>query len=63
MSKAADYLDDIDELIDNAMDGARNAREQDFVSDMRDKYDDWGDEMFLSQAQYDWLKNLEQRTQ
>jgi len=58
MPKAKDYDDDIDELIEAAELAARNGKEEDFTAEMRAKYDECGDEMFLSERQYDWLVSI-----
>lgn len=61
MSKVADFYDDADDFerdLDSAGQAAVTEREIDFVSDLRDKFEEWGAKMFLSDAQYGWLQRL-----
>lgn len=63
MSRVSDsYTDqEFEDLLDVADDQASGRKEQDFVSDMRDKFVEWGVEMFLSEAQQEWLERIANR--
>ena len=52
--KAEDY-DDFEELLEQAELNAKNNYEMGFCSDMRDKYDGYKEETFISEKQYDLL--------
>ncbi len=61
MSKVSDFYDDPDEFeadLDSAGAAAVTAREIEFVSGLRDKFDEWGVKMFLSDAQHAWLQRI-----
>lgn len=53
-----DDTDDFEQLLEDAERQASTKRDQDFVSDMRDKYECWGIEMFLSESQRSWLERI-----
>lgn len=46
------------DLIDSAEGNASTGWAQDFVADMRSKYAQYGDEMFISDAQLDKLRQI-----
>lgn len=48
-------------LLDDAELSASTDKEQEFVSDMRDKYAEYGRAMFLSEKQKAWLEKLAER--
>ena len=56
--RVEDYDIDFDELLSAAEDEAKNEWEMDFVGDMRDKYTDYGDTMFLSEKQLALLRRI-----
>ena len=56
--RVEDYDIDFDELLSVAEDEAKNEWEMDFVGDMRDKYTDYGDAMFLSEKQLALLRRI-----
>lgn len=61
MSKVSDFYDDPDEFeadLDSAGTAAVTTREIEFVSGLRDKFEEWGAKMFLSDAQYGWLQRI-----
>lgn len=62
MSKTIiDHFDDIDEFesaLEQAETNASKARDIEFVDIIRNKYDEYGERMFLSDAQYSWLMRL-----
>ena len=51
-------IDNFYELLDEAESQASNDWEIDFVNDMRDKYDQYSDEMFVSEAQLEKLEKI-----
>ncbi len=53
--------DDIGTLIEAAEAAASTEWEQNFMSDMRDRYDQYGDEMFLSDKQRAVLERLAEK--
>ena len=53
-----DFTLDFEDILDSAESYAKNDWEEQFVSDLRDKYDEWGDEMFLSDRQADILLRI-----
>lgn len=59
-SKADEYPLDIGELLDCAESdvGRRFPGEDDFITDMRYRYDQYGDDMYLSEKQYHWLVTI-----
>lgn len=56
--RVEDYEIDFEELLSSAEAQARSEYEVDFVGDMRDKYTDYGDAMFLSEKQYNLLRRI-----
>lgn len=40
---------------------SRYGKEEDFVYDLQDRFDKWGEEMFLSEAQDEWLCKIADR--
>jgi hypothetical protein len=56
--RVEDYDIDFEELLSAAEDEAKNEWEMDFVGDMRDKYTDYGDTMFLSEKQLALLRRI-----
>ena len=56
-----DHFDDIDEFesaLEQAETNASTEREMEFVDSIRNKYEEYGERMFLSDAQYSWLTRL-----
>lgn len=56
-----DHFDDIDRFettLDAAEVCASTDREMEFVDSIRNKYEEYGERMFLSDAQYSWLTRL-----
>ncbi len=53
-----DFALDFEDILDSAESYAKNDWEEQFVSDLRDKYEEWGDEMFLSDRQADILLRI-----
>lgn len=51
-------VDDFEELLEQAESFAVEDNEIEFVEDMQEKYEKWGAEMFLSDAQKSWLEKL-----
>lgn len=52
MSKQVYELDyDFGDLLDEAEDEAKGSWEENFVSDVRDKFESYGDRMFISEKQ------------
>ena len=60
MERASDY-DDFESVLDGAENNAETDRELTFVSDMRDKYDEYGGKCFVSDAQYNMLCTIADR--
>lgn len=56
--RVEDYDIDFDALLGVAETLARGEWEKDFVGDMRDKYLDYGDTMFLSEKQIAVLRRI-----
>ena len=54
---ASDW-DDFDELLDAALELKLRGKKWRFVADMKEKFDEYGDETYVSRAQYDWLKSI-----
>jgi hypothetical protein len=54
----AHEIDNFDELLDDAESQASSNWEMDFVNDMRDRYDQYNDEMFVSEAQLEKLEKI-----
>lgn len=50
--------DDFEELLDDADLNATKAASLNFVSDMREKFEEFGHDMYLSPKQLEWLKKL-----
>lgn len=56
-----DHFDDAEEfetVLEDAEANASTDREIEFVDSIRNKYDEYGERMFLSAAQYSWLERL-----
>ena len=47
-----------EQLLKDAEAGAETEREEDFVDDMKQRFEEYGMRMFLSDAQEEWLKDL-----
>lgn len=59
MSQQVYELDyDFGDLMDEAEDEAKGSWEENFVSDIRDKFDSYGDRMYLSEKQEEILKRI-----
>ena len=63
MSRVNDFYTDaeFEALLDTAEGAAKTDKEETFISDLRERYDEYGDDMFLSDAQNDWLTRIVQR--
>ena len=60
-TKIADYFKDADEFCDTLNDAepkAAGSREVDFIDGLRERYDQYLADMYLSEAQADWLKRI-----
>lgn len=53
-----DDIDDFEEVLEQAETHASTEREIEFVDSIRNKYDEYGERMFLSDAQWSWLDRL-----
>lgn len=56
-----DYLgpdDDFDLMLERAEERAWNSRQQQFVADLWERYEEHGLDMFISQSQWDWLMSI-----
>ena len=42
-------------LLDDAEQAAETSREHDFLEGLRERYEEWGMKMYLSDAQHSWL--------
>ena len=61
MPKAKDFFDSEEEfqtLLEKADSGARSETERDFVADMIEREDSYGRDVFISEAQIEWLRRL-----
>lgn len=59
MSQQVQDLDyDFEDLLSEAESKARGAWEENFTEDMRDKFDEYGDRMYLSDRQEEILKRI-----
>lgn len=61
MKKLTDYFesgDEFERMLERAQNNPQSQRAAEFLSGLRDKYDDWGDVMYLSEAQYSWLQKI-----
>lgn len=60
-TKIADYFKDADEFCDTLNDAepkVGGSREVDFIDGLRERYDQYQADMYLSEAQADWLKRI-----
>lgn len=60
-TKLEDFCDDGDEfqdILDSAVDNADPGRQEEFVLDIKVKWDTYGLSMFMSSAQWEWLNKL-----
>lgn len=57
MSQVSDHCtrEEFEELLDAAEEGARTDREEEFISDLREKWDEYGIDMYLSDKQREGL--------
>lgn len=56
-----DHFDDIgdfEDALEQAEANASTEREMEFADSLRNKYEEYGERMFLSDAQYSWLTRL-----
>lgn len=61
MSRANDFYydyNDLESALETAEDLAKSDREIEFVSSMRESFEEWGLRMFMSDKQYDWLERI-----
>lgn len=56
--QVADLDYDFEDLLSEAESNARGAWEEDFTDGVRDKFDEYGDRMYLSDRQEDVLKRI-----
>lgn len=56
----ADYYDDeeFDEILTRAAKYAETQREMEFARSMRERWEEFGPSMFVSERQLDWLYNI-----
>lgn len=54
----SDLYDDFEDVLDVAESKARGAWEEQFVADLRDKFDEYGERMFLSDRQDEILQRI-----
>ena len=62
--RVADHFDEVDEfedLISECETQASRDKDMNFVADMREKFDMYGADTFLSEAQLDWLNRIAER--
>lgn len=60
-TKVLDFYDtdaDFETALDDAESAAVTDREMSFVASLRDKFDEWGRKMYLSEAQNAWLERI-----
>lgn len=57
-STVADFFDNFEDVLYVAGMKARGAWEKQFVEDLADKFDEYGERMFLSERQYDVLTRI-----
>lgn len=57
----AEDIDDYEDLLDDAEDHAESVWENDFVADMRDRYEQYGDSTFVSYEQLDKLREIAEK--
>lgn len=53
-----DNGDEFEDVLEAAEDEARPGREEEFVAEVRKKWETFGLRAYLSQAQADWLKRI-----
>lgn len=53
-----DDIDDFERLLGDAESQAKTERDQEFVADVRARYEVWGDGMYLSEKQRGWLERI-----
>jgi hypothetical protein len=57
----AKEIDDFDDILDQAEANANSDWEMNFTADMREKYEDYGGEMFVSEKQLEHLERIAER--
>lgn len=57
----AKEIDDFETLLDDAEGNANSDWEMNFTADMREKFEDYGGEMFVSEKQLEWLEKIAYR--
>ena len=62
-TRANDFFEDgeLDGIIDQAETNANNDFEMEFTSSIREKFDEWGENMFMSEKQRDILRRIAER--
>lgn len=61
MSRVSDQFtdpEDFQRLLSDAESQAKTEREQEFVSDMNDKWEKYGPAMYLTEKQRNWLEEI-----
>lgn len=61
MSRVSDQFDDpadFQQLLSDAESQAKTEREQEFVSDMNEKWEKYGPGMYLTERQRNWLEEI-----
>lgn len=61
MSTILDFYEDEEEFdrqLDDASGNAANNRESEFIRGLRDKFEEYGRRMFLSESQQAWLERI-----
>lgn len=63
MSRVSDFYADseFEALLDTAEGAAKTDKEEQFIEDLRDRYAEYGESCYLSDAQNDWLTRIVQR--
>lgn len=51
-------VSEFENLLSDAEAEALPGKQEDFVSDMRDKFDEYAGQMYLSHAQLNWLRSI-----
>lgn len=63
MSTVADLSDptEFEDLLTEAASASLSVWEMDFVDDLRERFDQYGERMFLSERQLEWLEQIARR--
>lgn len=58
MSKVTDFFDDFEDVLYIAGQKARGDWEEQFVADLTERFEEWGDRMYLSDRQAEVLRRI-----